>query len=173
MLENALRGALEYEIKVRDVYRNAAREVQDQEGRKVVEKLASEEQEHVNYLVGLLKELKETGVIRSQAIPQSLPDSDALTQHVNVLKHRMSGGNTSIAEIESDVSILNRAIEVEQETSGFYQQMADEMPPEHKDLFKRFVEIEKGHLAIVKAELDFLQGAGFWFDFPEFNLENE
>ena len=33
------------------------------------------------------------------------------------------------------------------------------------------LEIEEGHVAIVQAELDSLQGMGFWFDMQEFNLE--
>jgi rubrerythrin len=172
-LEKALREALEYEIRVRDVYTEAAGEIRDESGRKVIEKMASEEQEHVNYLAGLLRELKDKGVISKRAIPETLPDADALIKHVKVLRDRISGGNSSISEIESDVSMLNRAIEVERETSDFYQRMVDQMSDEYKDLFRRFLEIEKGHLAIVEAELDFLHGSGYWFDFPEFSLESE
>jgi hypothetical protein len=34
------------------------------------------------------------------------------------------------------------------------------------------VEIEAGHEAIVQAEIDALNGLGFWFDFTEFRLES-
>ena len=37
--------------------------------------------------------------------------------------------------------------------------------------FGRFLEIEQGHQAIVRAEIDALTGMGFWFDFQEFDLE--
>ncbi len=33
--------------------------------------------------------------------------------------------------------------------------------------------IEDGHLAIVQAQLDSVQGMGFWFDIAEFRLEAE
>ncbi len=40
-------------------------------------------------------------------------------------------------------------------------------------LFSKFLEIEDGHLAIVQAQLDSVQGMGFWFDIAEFRLEAE
>jgi hypothetical protein len=38
---------------------------------------------------------------------------------------------------------------------------------------RAFLEIEDGHLAIVQAQLDSVQGMGFWFDIAEFRLEME
>jgi hypothetical protein len=38
-------------------------------------------------------------------------------------------------------------------------------------MFQRFPEIEDGHNAIVQAELDSVQGLGYWFDVEEFKLE--
>lgn len=38
-------------------------------------------------------------------------------------------------------------------------------------MFRHFLEIEDGHTAIVQAEIDALEGNGFWFDFAEFDLE--
>ena len=66
--------------------------------------------------------------------------------------------------------MLEKAIEVERETSNFYKKMVDETGEEGKAFFSRFVEIEEGHLAIVQAELESLQGNGFGFDMPEFKL---
>ncbi len=71
----------------------------------------------------------------------------------------------------SEIQYLQRAFEVEKETSGFYQQMVSELSGEDQQLFERFLKIEEGHLAIVQAEMDAVQGNGFWFDMQEFNLE--
>jgi rubrerythrin len=67
--------------------------------------------------------------------------------------------------------MLEKALAVETETSGFYKKMVAELPPEGRAFFERFVEIELGHVALVEAELNSVQGAGFWFDMPEFDLE--
>jgi rubrerythrin len=172
-LEQALRTAIEYEIRVRDLYREAAGKVADENGRKVAGQMAVEEQEHVDYLVKMLNEWKETGLLPDRKIPRTVPDPGQLAEHIRSLKDRMDGKTLSVAERDSDISVLNRAVEVERETSGFYQKMVDEMPAGSRDLFRHFLDIEKGHLAIVESEIDFLYGAGYWFDFPEFSLETE
>ena len=66
--------------------------------------------------------------------------------------------------------MLEKALEVEYETSDFYKRMVLELPVEGQELFVRFVEIEEGHKAIVQAEIDSVTGLGYWFDMPEFNL---
>lgn len=69
--------------------------------------------------------------------------------------------------------MLNKALDVEIETSSFYKEMVDRLEDEPQKMFKRFLEIEEGHLALVQAEIDSITGTGFWFDFQEFNLEAE
>jgi hypothetical protein len=49
--------------------------------------------------------------------------------------------------------------------------MVNELPDEAKGLFKRFLEIEEGHLALVQAQIDQALGTGYWFDVREFDLE--
>jgi hypothetical protein len=49
--------------------------------------------------------------------------------------------------------------------------MVAELPPEGQQLFGRFLEIEEAHAAIVQAEIDSVNGTGFWFDVMEFSLE--
>jgi len=49
--------------------------------------------------------------------------------------------------------------------------MTDELPLEGRRMFSRFVEIEEDHLAIVRAEIDYLTKTGYWFDIKEFDME--
>lgn len=172
-LENALRTAIEYEIRIRDLYRDAAGKVADETGRKVAVQMAAEEQEHIDYLVKMMNEWKETGILPDRKIPRTVPDPEQMVEHIRSLKDRMEGKTLTVAERDSDISVLNRAAEVERETSGFYQKMVDELPVGSRELFRHFLDIEKGHLALVESEIDFLYGAGYWFEFPEFSLETE
>ena len=55
---------------------------------------------------------------------------------------------------------------------GLYEEAVVKFQDAQK-MFARFVEIEEGHQAIVKAEIDAVSGSGFWFDFNEFSLEKE
>jgi rubrerythrin len=60
---------------------------------------------------------------------------------------------------------------MEVKASNFFKEIVEKLPEEDKPLFQRFMEIEEGHEAIIKAELDGARGLGYWFDFQEFNLE--
>jgi hypothetical protein len=64
---------------------------------------------------------------------------------------------------------LSKALQLETETSNFYRKMVEEMGSDG-ELFERFLEIEKGHQAIVQAELDYHQQTGYLFDFQDFAM---
>jgi rubrerythrin len=98
---------------------------------------------------------------------------EQVRREVEKLKDRINQDVGLVANPESDLRMLERALDVEKETSGFYQRMVEELAPEHREMFRYFLEIEKGHLAIVEAEIDSVSGMGFWFGVPEFNLEVE
>ncbi|HPQ41659.1 MAG TPA: ferritin family protein [bacterium] len=172
-LEEAIRTAIEFEVNVRNVYRDAVRKIADEGGRKVLQTLAAEEQDHVDYLTERLREWKDAGQIKVTAIPRSLPSPETIQRGIETLQEKITAPAGQVADRESDLRMLERALEVEKRTSAFYERMVRELPPESRGMFERFLEIEKGHLAIVEAEIDSVSGMGFWFGFPEFDLENE
>ena len=72
----------------------------------------------------------------------------------------------------AELEMLEKALTVEIETSNYYQSLVDTMEPEGRKFFQRFLEIENGHQAIIKAEIDSISGSGFWFDMPEIGMEH-
>ena len=42
-----------------------------------------------------------------------------------------------------------------------------------KALFSRLAEWEDAHFDIIQAELDSIQGTGFWFGIPEFQMDGK
>ena len=167
-LEEAIKTAIEYEKKVRDTYLGAVGAVQDSTGKKAMEILAEEEQAHVDYLAAKFVEWKQTGNITAEELETAIPPVDVIAREIERLKAAVSEKKTAAS---TDVEVLKRAYEVEKETSGFYRRMVSELPESDRPLFERFLEIEEGHLAIVQAELDAVEGNGFWFDIAEFDLE--
>ncbi len=167
MLQEALHTAIAYEIKVRGLYLDAVDKVAGEVGRSVVKRMAVEEQRHVEYLLDLLNELEETGALPDLKIPNTVPDPKELAKHIQSLKDRLIGQALTDAERQSDLAILERIHQVERETSDFYQRMVNELTVEGKKIFSEFLEIEKAHLAFVNSEINYLYGAGQWFDFPE------
>lgn len=167
-LEEAIKTAIEYEKKVRDTYLGAVDTVVDEAGRKAMEVLAEEEQMHVDYLAHTFVEWKQTGTVSTEGLETSIPSKKAIEEGVRRLNETISEKRQAAS---ADIEVLKRAYEVEKETSDFYRRMVDELPETDRPLFARFLEIEEGHLAIVQAERDAVEGNGFWFDMAEFDLE--
>jgi len=168
-LEKALKTAIDYENKVRDTYQEAGQKAASDTGRRVFNVLCKEEQGHINYLNSRLDQWRKTGKITVEKLGTAIPPRAAIDEAVARLKEKMAGQASGKHDVE--LEMLKRALDVEIETSNFYKEMVRTLDAEGKQLFERFVEIEEGHQAIVRAEIDHLVGSGFWFDIQEFSTE--
>jgi rubrerythrin len=164
-IEEAIQTAIDLEHEVRDVYRSAANEAADPLGQRVFSVLADEEQGHVDYLESRLEEWRKTGKVTPVALETTVPSRQAIAKAAGSVSESMSE-----ADHRTELSLLGKALEAERKTSGFYRKMVAELPAEGQELFKRFVEIEEGHVAIVQAEMDSVAGNGAWFDVLEIRL---
>jgi len=168
-VEEAIQTSLQFENRVRDVYGEAAARAGDAVAKKMLLVMVGEEQRHVEYLEARLAEWKITGKVRAEALATDLPSAKVIQEGVKKLTQRM---RLPEHERRESIETLTRAVEVENETSAFYRRIVAELRAgEERALFQRFLEIEEGHLAIVQAELDAVQGLGYWFDVQEFKLE--
>ncbi len=165
-IEEAIKTALEYETKVRDVYLEAVEMFKGDIGTRVFGIMAKEEQGHIDYLESRLKEWQTTGSITPEKIETVVPNREQIEVGVKALKNRLQVQNH-----ETELKMLQKALEVEEETSEYYRKLVNTMEAENQKMFKRFLEIEEGHLAVVQAEIDSVSGMGFYFDMAEFNLE--
>lgn len=165
-VEKAIKTAIEYENKVRDVYKDAIKKAGDEAGRRVFNALADEEQHHVDYLNSRLDLWQKQGKLDYGKLETSVPSKGVIASGLDKLRGHIKEANRG-----AEIQLLNRALDVEMETSNFYRKMVSEMEAEPQKMFARFLEIEEGHQAIVKAEIDALTGMGVWFDFVEFDLE--
>jgi rubrerythrin len=165
-VEEAIKTSIEYEIRVRDVYFEAVREAQRPEAKKLFQLMADEEQHHVNYLKVKLDEWNSDGTVTAGGLTTAISSGKVIEEGVDKLREKVGGKPGTI-----EIQWLRKADGVERETSDFYKRMVDELPDAAKGLFRRFLEIEEGHLALVQAQIDFVTGTGYWFDIQEFNLE--
>jgi rubrerythrin len=168
-VEEAIRTALTYETRVREVYAQARTATRDEAGARFLEVLADEEQRHVGYLESRLAEWTATGRISTGALATALPAAGAIREAVKSLRNRLA---LPAGDRDEAVGILKRALAVETETSAYYRGLVGSLPDgDARRMFARFLEIEDGHVAIVAAELDSVRGLGFFFDVREFDLE--
>ena len=83
-IEEAIRSAIEYETRILAVYTQAADEVEDARGKKVLGMLADEEQGHLDYLQHKLIEWQDQGVLTFDAIPSRLPPADLIRAEMDM-----------------------------------------------------------------------------------------
>jgi rubrerythrin len=166
-LEEAIKTAIEYEIRVRDLYRESAKKTSDPVGRRIFQTLGNDEQLHVDYLKSRLEIWQETGKLKVEKLESTIPSRATITREVGKIEERMSRDDR-----KDEKQMLSKALKVEVETSNFYQKMVDEMSGEGRQMFARFLEIEDAHINAVQAELDYISKTGYWFDFKEFDMED-
>ena len=165
-LEEAIVTALEHENRVRDHYAEAARGTRTPKSKKFFEVLAHEEQGHVEYLQAKLLEWRSEGIIREEVLVSAVPSAEWISRGVGAAMGRAKG-----AASEDDAQRLHTALRLEEEVSEYYRGLVGTIGPDGEPMFRRFLEIEDGHTAIVRAEIDVLQQTGYFFDFQEFTQE--
>ena len=168
-LEKAIKTAIQFESRVKEVYKEASEQTQDPVGKRVFEALAEEEQGHLEYLEYKLEEWQDTGSLSPTQLATKVPSKKAIENEAKKIGEKVHSHDEDRSK-NTELKMLNNALEVEIETGNFYKKMVKELPKQGQELFARFVEIEEGHLAIVQAEIDYISGPGYWFDFREFDL---
>jgi rubrerythrin len=166
-LEQAIQQAIEYEIRVRNAYREALAAASDEGGRKLFALMAEEEQRHVEFLEARRTDAVTKGHLSVDDLATALPNADTIRAAVNKMTNHLSS-----ADKGKSLELLESARALELETSAFYRKMVGELGPDGRAFFARFLEIEEGHVALVDAEIQAVRGMGFWFDVAEFSLEN-
>ncbi len=166
-MEEAIKTALDYETRIRDIYRDAAEVVSDPAGKRILQMLRDDEQLHVEYLMDRLKLWEETGKLSPEKLESTIPSIETISRETKKIETHLSKKDR-----RGEIEILSKALKAEIETSNFYEKMVAELPNEGQRMFARFLEIEENHIAAVQAELDYITKTGYWFDFKEFDMED-
>ncbi len=165
-LDEAIKTALTYETRIRDLYQEAAAAAEDPTGQKLFRMLAEDEQGHVDYLTSRLDQWEKTGAISLDGVAASIPSRKVLKEGLETVE-----ASLAVDDRKVEKQMLSKALSAEVETSQFYQRMVDTLSGEGRKMFARFLEIENEHIEIVQAELDYLSSTGYWFDVKEFDME--
>lgn len=165
-LEAALKSALVFEKRIRDLYLEAVADTDETTGKKIFQDLADDEQNHVAYLESRLDEWQKTGAISTDRLESIIPDKTTIRKAAADLKSKIKENTRGLKQ-----QMLSRALEMEIDTSQFYEQLVEQVSAKHQTMFKRFLEIENNHIEAVQFELDHLSKTGFWYGFEEFDME--
>ena len=157
--------AIAYEKKIRDLYRSAAKTIDDERGRAIFQALADDEHSHVEFLEYGLGCLAEDGIIDLSRLKTTIPvPVEAQIQAMAAKIPTQMLGDTK--------RVLNAALALEQETSAFYADACKKSQGTIADIFQKFLEIEQRHADVVQMELDHASNNGYWFNFMEIDMED-
>ncbi|HBG45734.1 MAG TPA: hypothetical protein DDW94_01960 [Deltaproteobacteria bacterium] len=151
-------------------YTTAASVVEDPKGRSVFANLAKEELAHI-VVVGKIAESIRSG-LGWLSYEQALAEGFALTQSIpypeeNELIKRLNSNQT-------DLNAVQIAIENEEAAVDFYSKLLKgASKPVEKVVLTRLLEMEKGHLKVLRWEHESLNKTGFWCGEMEFSVEKE
>ena len=101
-LETAIKSAIEYETRIRDVYRDAGDKIADPVGRTLFKSLGEDEQHHVDYLLDRLRQWEQYGHITFEALETTVPAVEAFTRSVTGLEDRMAEDDRTDAPAADD-----------------------------------------------------------------------
>lgn len=166
-VEEAIKTAIEYETKIRDIYQEACEMVSHPAGRRVLAMLRDDEENHIAYLKSRLELWQKTGTLSAEKLQSTIPPAGVIQKASEKVATHMLGQSEA-----GEQDVLSRALKMEMETSRFYRQMVQEMSGESQQMFANFLEIEENHIAAVRFELDYVMKSGYWFDFKEFDMED-
>jgi len=158
--------ALEFEKKIRDLYRSAESTVDDERGKAIFKGLAVDEQSHVDFLEAGLEILKKDGDIDPTGLTTTIPDVESHRAQIEKMKTRIP--ERMLGDIKA---VLSSALKMEQETTDFYKDAAAKTEGTVRRIMEKFIEIEQRHTDVVRIELDHASNNGFWFDFMEVSME--
>ena len=138
--------ALNLERKGFIFYTEAEKKTENKTGKKMFAQLKREEEEHIEDIKTMFKNLYP------QKSDIDIPVFDG-----------------DVSEYSGEVEALKIGIEMEKKSIEFYTDWAK---GNLGTLFNKLIEIEKSHLELLEAELDYVKKTGFWFDYFESSLED-
>ncbi len=163
----ALKTAIEIEDQGLFNFLKFARQTKDTTGKNMFIRLAMDEHEHRRIIEKQLTNLMEGKPLVKVEIPKSEIEQVAPTIREKQQKTR---GESGLLEIDA----LNTALDLERKAAKFFREQANlVVDAEAKALFIRLAEWEDAHFDIIQAELDSIQGTGFWFGIPEFQMDGK
>jgi rubrerythrin len=164
---DALRKALKAEQEGRRLYLEYGEKTGDSTGKKMFSALATDEEDHANILSQQIEHLEKGLAWCSYSPGQS--ELEKLRPNLKTVEARKRS-----TEGMNDLDALRVALAQEQAAIELYRQEAESLVDKQaKEMYRRLAAMEESHYDIIQAQIDHIEGTGYWFGIPEFNLEEQ
>jgi len=163
----ALRQALDAEKEGMRAYMRLARKTSDTTGKNMFIALAQDEENHARVLQEQERQL-ENGLewCGYEEKPSEILKLMPNLKPVEARKHSTSGMD--------QLDALRVALAQEQTAIELYRRQAETLSDGNaREMYRRLREMEESHYDLIQAQIDYIEGTGFWFGIPEFSLEEQ
>ena len=127
--------------------------------RRTFEYLASEEDIHAEKIQRLYQAIAETG----ESIDPDADESEAEGK-VAEFNDRLAELKDSVKATAGDIEAYNTALEMEEDTEQFYHdRIAETDDPNIQRIYRYLIAEEKGHSAMLRSCLEFMEDPREWF----------
>lgn len=153
-------------------YRAVADLIEDEKGKNVFSHLAGEELDHIKAVSAIAESIKSGlgWLSYEEAVRKGAPIANKglpIFPKESELTKRLKKNPT-------DLNAVNIGIETEENAVEFYSRLLKEAKePLEKVVFTRLLDMEKGHLKILRWESESLVKTGFWCGIMEYSVEKE
>lgn len=163
-----IKEAMRLEIKGKNFFLHAAATTDSALGKKMFEKLASDEIEHMKVFSELFTATTGGDEWRKVAKAEEKEDS-AIIDHLKTRIKSVAKGKNA-----GDLEALQIGMELERKAIDFFTSLAaGSVSSEAKEIAGKICEQERGHYDLLQAQYDSLNNSGFWLDSAEFRLDGE
>ncbi|MBI5491574.1 MAG: ferritin family protein [Deltaproteobacteria bacterium] len=152
-------------------YSTAAVMVGDDRGKNIFTHLAKEELDHIRVIGRIADSVKGGGgwISYEDALKEDTPSKRGLP-----IFHAENELIKRLEKNQTDLNAVTIAIENEESAVDFYSRLLkDAVKPVEKVVLTRLLEMEKGHLKILRWESESLLKTGFWCGEMEYTVEKE
>lgn len=163
----ALRTAIDTEKAGYRLYMRAAKKTSDPAGKAAFEQLANDEMDHIRVLTAVYSSVGggEPWMTYREALESLGPTPPGEI----IFPEDEAPGSKPL----SDVEALRKALAFEEKSVEYYAaRLAGAREEKARSFYGSLVQMEEGHVKIVRAEIDSLTGTGFWLDYREISLED-
>ena len=162
----AMKTAIEMEKSGHKFFTEAAEKVRHEVGRKLFTRLAAEEIDHMRTFEKIFDEVSG-GTDWKQAVGSVEPAKRV--PYFDDARKEFKVENQSV-----ELEYLKKALDLERDAMQFFEKAISEAEsPEAREIFKRIRDEEQAHYDLIQAEIDSVNGSGFWFDVHEFYMDGK
>lgn len=163
-----IKEAIKLEINGRKFFEHAREISQNSLGKKMFQKLASDETRHLKEFGDLFSEVLKTEDWK-KIVNQEEQGSSPLIEDLKlrIKNHEREKGSSELEALRIGMELERKAIE-------FFEKSAqDSSEPKASEICRKISEEEKYHYDLLQAQYDSVTNSGFWIDVAEFQMDGK